>query len=234
VAAAGRSFAPAQVPLPRGELRVEAFPPGPEPAAMVYRPPSLAGRRKAVLLVDLETPTPQRRVLVHREAIPGRHVQVGLQREAEALPTFARLVDFPAFSRGWAGYAELLAREDERYPDGPSRIAALESELWRHTGAVVDTGIHQRRWWRRDALDWLRENLGDAPQGFVDRIIVRPGEALAAPVGALHLREQRERVREALAERFELRRFHDVVLGSGGLPLPVLDRALDRFVEEEG
>jgi uncharacterized protein (DUF885 family) len=237
VAQASQHFSPEQVALPRGALRVEPLPAGREPGegGVRYLPPSLDGLRTGVLFVDPAAPPPPatRQALVYHDAIPGHHVQLGLQREATELPTFSRLVSFPAFRDGWAAYAGGLALEEGLYTDAPSRIAALEAELLRAARAVVDTGIHQRRWWRQDALDWMRENLGEPHEADVDRCIARPGEALAEPVGVWHLREQRERAQSALGPRFRARRFHDAVLGKGGLPLPVLDHVVDDFIERE-
>jgi uncharacterized protein (DUF885 family) len=231
-------FAASFPALPRGEVAVEALPcPGrPGAPAIAYVPASLDGRRAAALRVDLERPLflPSLQTGVYRAAIPGHHVQMGLQREDERLPTFSRLVSIPAFAEGWAGYAERLALEEGLYTDPHAALWRLEGELLRAARLVVDTGIHHERWWRRDALDWMRETLGHEHEDEVDRSSVLPGAALAGGIGAVRLLELREQARVDLGADFDRVRFHGAVLAHGSLPLAVLEGVLERFVAAGG
>ncbi len=237
IEAAPRSFADAFVAWPRGPLVVEPFAAyrEAEAPAAAYEPPSLDATRPGVLRVNLGRPVslPALQVLVYREAIPGHHLQMALQREARDLPSFSRLVSFAAYTEGWAGYAQRLARERGLYRDPHAEIAQLRDELLRAARLVVDTGIHHERWWRRDALLWMRANLGDEHAREVDRTIARPGRALADKIGELHLLELRDRARQALGPHFDAPRFHAAVLAQGSLPLPVLDGVVERFLEAE-
>lgn len=234
---ARRHFADRFATMPQVPVAVEPFPPWQQEGATAatYVPPSLDGRRPGVFYVNLGRPVfrPRMQTLVYHEAIPGHHVQLGLQREAQRLPTFSRVVSFTAFSEGWAFYAERLALEQGLYEDAHSAISNLWYELLRSARLVVDTGLHHERWWRRDAMEWMRENLGDEQEAQVDRYIVRPAEALAYKIGEIRLLELRRRAQQELGARFEIVRFHDAMLSRGSLPLAVLERALERFIEAE-
>jgi uncharacterized protein (DUF885 family) len=167
------------------------------------------------------------------EAVPGHHYQNALAQEATGLPRFRRFGWDTAYGEGWALYAETLGSQLGLYQDPASRFGALTLELWRAARLVVDTGVHARRWTRAQALEYLRENtaLGEADvEAEVDRYIAWPGQALAYKVGQLEIEKLRRDAEQALGARFDVRRFHEQVVGGGSLPLPVLEGKVDRWI----
>ncbi len=164
--------------------------------------------------------------LAHHEGIPGHHFQYSVLRAAGELPLFRRLVRFSSYTEGWALYAERVADELGVYQDDAAgRIGLLQSELFRAGRIVVDTGIHHRRWPREQAIRWMIENVGEQPsaaQREIDRYCVYPGQACSFMVGATEIRAVRERARQRLGARFDVRAFHDLVLRSGPVPMDVL------------
>lgn len=173
------------------------------------------------------------RTIVAHEAVPGHHYQIGLARELE-LPSFRAHLRLDAFNEGWAVYAEKLAWELGYFQDDPhGDIGRLLSELLRAVRLVVDTGIHARHWSREQARDYMDSTLGARPGTFddeVDRIVVAPARAISNEIGALQLLEMRARARARLGDRFDLGAFHDIVIGGGTLPLPVLALCVDAYV----
>jgi uncharacterized protein (DUF885 family) len=170
--------------------------------------------------------------LAHHEAIPGHHFQFNVLKSAGQLPLFRRLVRFSAYTEGWALYAERVADELGIYENNPAgRIGLLQSELFRAARIVVDTGIHHHRWTREQATQWMIDNAGEAAsaaQREIDRYCVYPGQACSFMVGAMEIRAARERARQRLGTRFDVRAFHDLVLLSGPVPIDVLHAAVDR------
>jgi len=170
---------------------------------------------------------------LHREAVPGRHTQRTLARAAEGLPLFRRMLDFVAYGEGWAVYAQQLADEMGLFDDdGTARLGYLVSLARTAALMVVDTGLHAFRWSRQQALDYLVGVTGARPAALVrdvDRCIVWPGRAAAAKVGHDALVSMRERARTRLGPRFDIRVFHNLVLGSGSLPLEILDRKISEW-----
>lgn len=164
--------------------------------------------------------------LAHHEGIPGHHFQYSVLRASGELSLFRRLVRFSAYTEGWALYAERLADELGVYrDDAAGRIGLMQSELFRAGRIVVDTGIHARRWPREQAIRWMIENVGEQPaaaQREIDRYCVYPGQACSFMVGATQIRAARERTRQRLGNRFDVRDFHDLLLRSGPVPLEVL------------
>jgi uncharacterized protein (DUF885 family) len=164
--------------------------------------------------------------LAHHEGIPGHHFQYSVLRASGELSLFRRLVRFSAYTEGWALYAERVADELGVYrDDAAGRIGLLQSELFRAGRIVVDTGIHARRWPREQAIRWMVENVGEQPaaaQREIDRYCVYPGQACSFMVGATQIRAARERARQRLGTRFDVRDFHDLLLRSGPVPLDLL------------
>jgi uncharacterized protein (DUF885 family) len=164
--------------------------------------------------------------LAHHEGIPGHHFQYSVLRAAGELSLFRRLVRFSAYTEGWALYAERVADELGVYrDDAAGRIGLLQSELFRAGRIVVDTGIHTRRWPREQAIRWMIENIGEQPaaaQREIDRYCVYPGQACSFMVGATQILAARERTRQRLGTRFDVRDFHDLLLRSGPVPLDLL------------
>ena len=171
--------------------------------------------------------------LAHHEAIPGHHFQFSVLRSVGELPLFRRLVRFSAYTEGWALYAERVADELGIYEkNAAGRIGLLQSELFRAARIVVDTGIHHHRWTREQAVKWMVENAGERQMGAereIDRYCVYPGQACSFMVGATEIRAARERARQKMAGRFDVRLYHDLVLRSGPVPIDVLNSAVDQW-----
>ena len=178
------------------------------------------------LKAPVEMPLWRLPTLAHHEGIPGHHFQYSVLRAAGELSLFRRLVRFSAYTEGWALYAERVADELGVYrDDAAGRIGLLQSELFRAGRIVVDSGIHARRWPREQAIRWMIENVGEQPsaaQREIDRYCVYPGQACSFMVGAAQIRAARERTRQRLGTRFDVRDFHDLILRSGPVPLDLL------------
>jgi uncharacterized protein (DUF885 family) len=174
--------------------------------------------------------------LTLHEAVPGHHLQIALSLELDSLPNFRRYSYLSAFGEGWALYAEWLGLEAGFYEDPYSNFGRLTYEMWRACRLVVDTGMHAFGWTRQQAIDFMASNTAlslHEVQSETDRYISWPGQALAYKLGELKIKELRLRAEEALGEKFDLREFHDAVLCNGSVPLPVLERIIDAYIESE-
>lgn len=170
------------------------------------------------------------------EAVPGHHLQIALQQEIEELPMFRRFGGSTAFVEGWALYSERLGHEMGFYTDPYSDFGRLTMEMWRACRLVVDTGMHYLGWTREQALDFMQENSAMSLHNIrseVDRYIGWPGQALAYKIGELKIRELRATAEQELGEEFDIRAFHDVVLGSGAVPLAVLEVQVRKWIKSQ-
>jgi uncharacterized protein (DUF885 family) len=217
--------------IPNDPLEVRRIPPAIESGAPGAFYSDGGGGAPATFSLNLKSPAEMALwrlpTLAHHEGIPGHHFQYSVLRAAGDLSLFRRLVRFSAYTEGWALYSERVADELGVYQDDPAgRIGLLQSELFRAARIVVDTGIHHRRWPREQAIRWMIENVGERPaaaQREIDRYCVYPGQACSFMVGATQIRAVRERTRQRLGARFDVRDFHDLVLRSGPVPLDVLE-----------
>jgi uncharacterized protein (DUF885 family) len=228
--------------LPKAPLQVKAVEAFREKSAgkAFYQSPSPDGSRPGTYYVNLydlrDMSKTELEALAYHEGVPGHHLQRAVQTELTGLPPFRRFGGFTAYTEGWGLYSEELAKDMGFYTDPYSDFGRLGMELWRACRLVVDTGIHDKRWTREQAMRYLRDNtpnpLGDIEKA-IERYIVFPGQATAYLIGKLKIMELRGRAQTALGARFDIRAFHDVVLESGPVPLDILERRVDDWITRE-
>jgi uncharacterized protein (DUF885 family) len=174
--------------------------------------------------------------LTLHEAVPGHHLQISLAQELENVPQWRRYDNYTAFVEGWGLYAESLGSDLGLYEDPYSKFGQLTYEVWRAIRLVVDTGMHTMGWTRQQAIDYFKANSAKAEHDIeveVDRYIVWPGQALAYKIGELKIKELRAYAEKELGPKFDVRTFHDHVLGNGALPLDLLEKNIKAWVAEE-
>ena len=174
--------------------------------------------------------------IAYHEGVPGHHLQISIGQELPDLPDFRRNGEYTAFVEGWALYSERLGKEVGFYQDRYSDYGRLENEMWRCIRLVIDTGVHEKHWSRDRMVDYFhRYTAMDEPniQTEVDRYISWPGQALAYKLGQLEILTLRQEAREKLGDKFDLRAFHDEIVGSGPLPLDVLDSHVKPWIAEQ-
>jgi uncharacterized protein (DUF885 family) len=210
-------------------------------AATQYFPGSADGSRTGQIVVN--TGDFEHRTLydieatAYHEGIPGHHFQISLAQELTGIPAFRRSsVNYTAFVEGWGLYAERLGRDAGLYQDPYSEYGRLSNEMLRAIRLVVDTGVHKKHWTRQQMVDYFHAHSTEnepSIQAEVDRYIVMPGQALAYKIGQLKIIELRDRARSELGSRFDIRAFHDRLLGDGALPLDILERRMNAWMQAQ-
>ena len=226
--------------LPKADLvvkRVEAFREQ-DGAAQHYFPSTPDGSRPGVYYAHLSdmTAMPKREleVIAYHEGLPGHHMQIAIQQELQGIPTFRTQSRFTAYSEGWGLYSEKLAKEmKSTYTDPYSDFGRLGSEIWRAIRLVIDTGLHSKGWTEEQAVTYFQENsaITDAQAlSEVRRYMVLPGQATSYKIGMLKIQELRKKAEDTLGDKFDIRSFHDTILGGGALPLSILERRVDGWI----
>ncbi len=202
-----------------------------------YDLPALDGSRPGRFYANLydirATPKYGMRALTYHEAVPGHHYQIALQQEQTSLPWFRKFARYTAYVEGWALYSERVALEMGFQKTNFDKIGALQSELFRAVRLVVDTGMHDRKWTREQAIKYMADNTGMAMSDVVteiERYIVWPGQATGYKIGQLTLLRLRDEARATLGDKFDIREFHDLVLKGGAMPLTVLEEQVNAWV----
>lgn len=228
--------------MPEAGLEVQRIPEFKEKTSpgAYYQPPAMDGSRLGVFYANLydikATPRYGMRTLAYHEGIPGHHFQLAIQQQQKELPFFRRIIPAIAYSEGWALYAEQLAWELGFQDDPYDNIGRLQAELFRAVRLVVDTGIHYMRWNREQAIDYMIANTGMAESDVIaeiERYFIMPGQALAYKVGMTKLLELRELARTELGDEFDIRKFHNVVLTNGSVPLDILEDIVLQYIAAE-
>jgi uncharacterized protein (DUF885 family) len=225
--------------LPKAPMIVKAVEAFREASAGLafYQRPTPDGSRPGIYYINTSNvkaiPTYQMAALAYHEGIPGHHLQIAIAQELEGIPKFRKFGGFTAYSEGWGLYSEHLGKDMGFYTDPYSDFGRLTLELRRAIRLVVDTGLHHKRWTRRQAMDYILANQpGDeaSAQRDIDRYIVMPGQATAYMIGQSEILRLRDTARTRLGAGFTLAKFHDVVLGSGAVPLDVLGELVAAMV----
>ena len=212
----------------------------PDTTTAYYNRPAADGSRPGYYYVNLYRPEVRPKyemeVLSVHEAVPGHHLQITLQMELEEMPEFRKYSGFTAFTEGWGLYSESLGYEMGLYKDPYSKFGALTYDMWRAVRLVVDTGMHYKGWTRQQAIDFFMDNAAKTEQDIVneiDRYISWPGQALAYKIGQLKMLELRRKCENALGDAFDIKSFHDEMLGGGALPLQILETRMNRWLAEQ-
>ena len=228
--------------LPKAELEVRRVEPWRENSTSIafYNRPSEDGSRPGIYYANMKDMENFQKyvftAITYHESVPGHHFQIANAMELQDIPKFRKTEGYGAYTEGWALYAEQLAKEMGFYQDPMRDFGRLQDEIWRSVRLVTDTGIHALRWTRQQAIDYFLENTPISEGDIVtevERYFVNPGQALGYKVGMMKILELREHARTALGERFDIAAFHEVVIGRGAMPLPVLERQVELWLESE-
>ncbi|MDT0676223.1 DUF885 domain-containing protein [Autumnicola musiva] len=228
--------------LPEADIVVKAVEPFREKSAgkAFYQQPAIDGSRPGTFYANLydmnAMPTYQLEALAYHEGIPGHHMQIAIAQELDEVPDFRKHSFYTAYVEGWGLYSELLPKEIGFYKDPYADFGRLAMELWRACRLVVDTGIHAKKWTREEGIAYYKQNTPNAESDaikMVERHIVMPGQATAYKIGMNKILELREKAAAELGENFDLREFHDVVLLDGAIPLNILEKKVEEWIEQK-
>ena len=225
--------------LPKAPLEVRAVEAWRQDTASIafYERPTEDGSRPGIFYANLADMSQVQKHRVentsYHEGAPGHHFQIARAQELEGLPKFRRFGFYGAYIEGWGLYAERLAKEMGFYQDPYQEVGMLSARLWRAVRLVTDTGLHAKRWPRDQAIDYFRKHTTLSERDLVrevDRYINNPGQATSYMIGMLKIMELRTKAEQALGAKFDIRDFHEVILGSGPLPLDVLEQQVDLYI----
>ncbi|MGO1540105.1 MAG: DUF885 domain-containing protein [Luteimonas sp.] len=226
--------------LPKADLVVRRVEPFREQdgAAQHYYPATPDGSRPGIYyahLSDMDAmPRTELEVIAYHEGLPGHHMQISIAQELEGVPTFRTQQFTTAYTEGWGLYSEWLATEiPGTYEDPYSEYGRLTSEMWRAIRLVVDTGMHAKGWTEEEAVEYFSANSSvpeAAVRSEIRRYLIMPGQATAYKVGMIKMQELRAKAEAELGEAFDIRGFHDTILGGGAMPLDLLERRVDGWI----
>lgn len=239
-AAVPQWFGAVQPKTPCG-VKVMGMHEAPYSTVAYYRQPSADGKRPGQYMINTYLPETRPRyeaeALAFHESVPGHHLQIAVAQELTRVPEFRKHQGVTAFVEGWGLYSERLADEMGLYSSDVDRMGMLSYDAWRSCRLVVDTGLHAMGWSRQKAIDYMMENSCLAENNIVnevDRYITWPGQALAYKVGQLEILKLRDEAKQKLGARFDIKAFHDVVLGNGAVALPVLREQVANYIRAAG
>ncbi len=202
-----------------------------------YNSPAPDGSRPGIYYVNLykmaDMPTYEMEALAYHEGIPGHHMQRAIAQELQNVPKFRKFASYTAYTEGWALYCEAIPKEIGLYQNPYADFGRLAMELWRACRLVVDTGIHHKKWNREQGIAYYSENTPaseDQCIKMVERHIVMPSQATAYKIGMIKIMELRQKAKDSLGEKFDVREFHDIVLTSGAVPLDILENQIDIWI----
>lgn len=228
--------------LPQADLVVKRVEPFREQdgAAQHYYPGTPDGSRPGIYYAHLSDmtamPKNEMEAIAYHEGNPGHHMQISIAQELQSVPEFRTQAGFTVYSEGWGLYAEQLAKEMGAYQNPYSDFGRLITEIWRAVRLVVDTGMHAKGWTEEDAVKYFEKYTPiaeGAVRSEVRRYLVMPGQATAYKIGMIKILELREKAKQQLGEKFDIRGFHDTVLGGGALPLHILERRVDQWIASQ-
>jgi uncharacterized protein (DUF885 family) len=228
--------------LPKASLEIQPTPTFRETSAAGadYNPGSPDGSRPGRVYVNTYEATTRKTLPIestsYHEGVPGHHMQLSIQQELTDLPPFRQQGGETSFVEGWALYSERLGKDVGFYQDPYNDYGRLNDEMLRAIRLVVDTGLHSKKWTREQVVQFFRDHSAIDEveiQSETDRYIVWPGQALAYKIGQLKILELRERAQKELGAKFDIRAFHDEVLGVGALPMQLLEDRMTRWIETQ-